>query len=54
MGDVFGWAYPAGAENDPDAPYNLPEGELDDCEECGFPPDDDEQIWCRACGASLE
>ena len=50
--DVFGWDYPAGAENDPNAPFNQPEA-LEECTECGFPPDDDEQIWCSSCGASL-
>ena len=25
MPNVFGWNYPAGAENDPRAPYNQPE-----------------------------
>lgn len=31
---VFGWAYPAGAEHDPRAPWNRP-GECDACDGSG-------------------
>ena len=32
MSNIFGWSYPAGAENDPNAPWNQEEGP---CEICG-------------------
>jgi len=35
--DRFGWNYPAGAENDPSAPYNqTPERHDDECPACGW------------------
>lgn len=34
MGHPLGWSYPAGAENDPNAPYNQ-EPEPDSCPVCG-------------------
>lgn len=37
----FGWSYPAGAENDPLAPYNQPD-ELEECPICGEPNSDDD------------
>lgn len=37
----FGWAYPAGAEHDPNAPYNQPELP-DDCPTCKKPNHDDD------------
>ena len=33
MFNRFGWSYPAGAENDPKAPWNLPDPVCDDCGE---------------------
>ena len=35
---LFGWSYPAGAENDPNAPWNQPDPQ---CEVCGE--------WCGDC-----
>ena len=35
---IFGWDYPAGAENDPRAPWN--QDDDDGCEDCGLLPDD--------------
>lgn len=47
---IFGWSYPAGAENDPNAPYNQQEGP---CGVCG------QDIYgdcicpeCPVCGAT--
>ena len=40
----FGWSYPAGAANDPFAPYNQEEGP---CEVCGQFVDD---CLCPECG----
>ena len=37
----FGWAYPAGAEHDPAAPYNQVDPP-DECPECGEPNTDDD------------
>ena len=34
--DPFGWAYPAGAEHDPAAPYNQPDLP-EECPTCGKP-----------------
>lgn len=31
----FGWGYPAGAEHDPNAPWNQPDAEEEKCDECG-------------------
>lgn len=36
----FGWHYPAGAENDPNAPWNL--------------PDADEPVKCKTCKRTLD
>lgn len=33
MGNPLGWSMPAGAENDPNAPYNQPDGP--ECSGCG-------------------
>lgn len=33
---VFGWHYPAGAENDPRAPWNTPDALPCRCDECDF------------------
>lgn len=35
----FGWHYPPGAENDPNAPWNLPDAEPLTCNECGHEGD---------------
>ena len=44
MGRIFGWDYPAGAENDPRAPWNQPEPICDQCgcdeEDCECDPDE--------------
>lgn len=33
---IFGWDYPPGAENDPNAPYNqVDEDDIETCEICG-------------------
>lgn len=37
MGRKFGWRYPPGAANDPNAPYNQPDPP--ECPECG------ELVW---------
>jgi hypothetical protein len=37
----FGWDYPAGAEHDPNAPYNQPDIP-DECPECGEPNYDED------------
>ena len=46
----FGWSYPAGAENDPSAPYNqIDEGE---CQWCGLAinaGNNEEQCECEFC-----
>jgi len=45
---VFGWHYPAGAENDPNAPWNQPdESEMDECE-CGNMKHE-EASYCDEC-----
>ena len=45
MTDPFGWSYPAGAENDPSAPYNDPgDGPCDHCGHEGC-----ECMYCPAC-----
>jgi hypothetical protein len=59
MKDPFGWSYPAGAENDPNAPWNQDYEE--GCErngdvyeaECGakFPTREDRQAHWRHCKA---
>lgn len=51
--NIFGWSYPAGAENDPNAPYNqedLPE--TIDCPNCGEIAEwvDDDEFHCPHCG----
>lgn len=57
MRDPLGWSYPAGAENDPNAPWNLPEYER--CEICGdtFEDEDDRQScgceFCEVCETRL-
>jgi hypothetical protein len=48
----FGWHYPPGAENDPNAPWNQPDGEYKDCYLCGteFEVNDDEPwTWDGFC-----
>jgi len=37
----FGWSYPAGAEHDPNAPYNQPDLP-DECPQCGEPNYDED------------
>jgi len=37
----FGWGYPAGAENDPNAPWNEPEMP-EECPMCGEPNTDED------------
>ena len=37
MEGIFGWSYPAGAANDPRAPWNQPEPI---CEQCGCDEED--------------
>lgn len=44
---VFGWDYPAGAENDPRAPWNQVDPK---CERCGLVEDDCTCKPCRKCG----
>ena len=39
--DVFGWGYPAGAEHDPNAPWNR-EDPPDECPLCGLANQDDD------------
>lgn len=43
----FGWSYPAGAANDPNAPWNQEEGP---CEVCGKSLDDCDCPACPECG----
>jgi hypothetical protein len=49
MRNPFGWAYPAGAENDPRAPYNQPYPEV--CEHCDSEIDVDgcNCVYCEDC-----
>lgn len=58
---VFGWSYPPGAENDPNAPYN--QREPIDCSECNgtgtkFDPDaecpEDREYRCDTCDGTGE
>ena len=42
----LGWSYPAGAYNDPRAPWNEPD---EYCEDCGHIVDDCECIPCDTC-----
>ena len=61
--NLFGWDYPAGAENDPNAPWNQkdPEFEADHkgfCERCGkgddeSPIDLDSGGHCEECAIEL-
>jgi len=44
----FGWNYPAGAENDPSAPYNAGELILC-CDACGYIGQQDEGDVCEEC-----
>ena len=44
---IFGWSYPPGAENDPNAPYNQTDAP---CEVCGLFPDDCICPECPNCG----
>jgi len=44
---VFGWHYPAGAEHDPNAPWNQP---IPKCEECKHDADDCVCVDCPSCG----
>ena len=46
---IFGWSYPPGAANDPNAPYN----QVDDypCEVCGKAIDDCICPECPQCGS---
>jgi len=32
---IFGWSYPAGAANDPNAPWNQEDWDSDICPQCG-------------------
>ena len=43
----FGWSYPPGAANDPNAPWNQEEGP---CEVCSKPVDCCECAECPTCG----
>jgi hypothetical protein len=45
---IFGWSYPAGAANDPNAPWNQVEGP---CDVCGKPCD---YCICPECGVCGE
>ena len=45
---VFGWSYPAGAANDPFAPYNQTD---EPCGCCGRFPDDCICPECPTCGS---
>lgn len=45
---LFGWSYPPGAENDPNAPWNQQEGP---CAVCGQFVDDCVCPECPKCGA---
>lgn len=47
MRSMFGWSYPPGAANDPNAPYN--QGD-EPCEVCGNFPDDCICPECPECG----
>lgn len=44
----FGWSYPPGAANDPNAPYNQEDGA---CDICGNPVDSCLCPECPVCGA---
>ena len=44
---IFGWDYPPGAANDPNAPYNQVD---DECPHCELSIDDCECVFCRHCG----
>lgn len=33
--NIFGWSYPAGAENDPNAPWNQTDEYTEECPVCG-------------------
>ena len=49
---IFGWSYPAGAENDPNAPYN--QSDHDPCPHCGADElDDENEDFCGACGEAV-
>lgn len=49
MRNSLGWAYPAGAEHDPRAPYNQPDAHHEDCN-----ANEDSPLWddpqCTECG----
>lgn len=45
---IFGWSYPAGAANDPNAPYN--QNDDGPCEVCGKVIDDCICPECTVCG----
>ena len=44
---IFGWSYPAGASNDPFAPYNHSDPP---CDMCGLDPTDCKCPACIECG----
>lgn len=59
----LGWDYPAGAENDPNAPWNQPD--IEACDDCGDEHDPDDLVehftrggraryLCRRCDAERE
>lgn len=54
MRNPYGWHYPAGAEKDPNAPWNqIDNGEEDEHEamlNCKCPESDRLLAWCVKCG----
>ncbi len=51
----LGWNYPAGAENDPAAPWNIPADDRPSCHSCeDRPSTDDEDGLCDVCREEAE
>jgi len=48
----FGWSYPAGAENDPNAPWNQDDTEY--CSKCDEEASCDDDGLCEDCAEKLE
>ena len=45
MRDPFGYGYPAGTENDPDAPWNQLDEDEEYCHHCGKRLPDEDKAW---------
>jgi len=52
----FGWNYPAGAEHDPNAPWNQVEPDVEECPECEGSGTiwDDQELTCDTCEGTGE